>query len=82
VTTEAIFDRRVHDINQEIGCLIFTSTYVVNSNVTQAIQHYVIKFVSDLWQVGGKYITVFEDQPKNIPTKFGNNWLSGFREED
>jgi hypothetical protein len=29
------------------------NTNVVSSNLTQAIQHYVIKFVSDLLQVGG-----------------------------
>jgi hypothetical protein len=29
------------------------TTNVVRSNPTQAIQHYVIKFVSDLRQVGG-----------------------------
>jgi hypothetical protein len=29
------------------------TTNVVSSNPTQAIQHYVIKFVSDLRQVGG-----------------------------
>ena len=28
-------------------------TNVVSSNLTQAIQHYVIKFVNDLRQVGG-----------------------------
>ena len=32
--------------------------------------------------INKKYITLVADQPKNIPTKFGNNWLSGFREED
>jgi hypothetical protein len=29
------------------------TTNVMSSNLAQAIQHYVIKFASDLWQVGG-----------------------------
>ena len=29
-----------------------------------------------------KTINILEDHPINIPTKFGSNWPSGFREED
>ena len=35
---------------------------VVSSNPTRAIQHYVIKFVSDLRQVGGFLRVLFLDQ--------------------
>jgi hypothetical protein len=38
------------------------ATKVVSSNPTQAIQHYVIKFVSDLRQVGGFLRVLFLDQ--------------------
>ena len=38
------------------------TTNVVNSNPTQAIQHYVIQFVSDLRQVGG-FIRVLQFPP-------------------
>jgi hypothetical protein len=38
------------------------TTKVVSSNPTQAIQHYVIKFVSDLRQVGGFLRVLFLDQ--------------------
>jgi hypothetical protein len=29
-----------------------------------------------------KTMNLLEDSPVNIPTKFGSNWPSGFREED
>jgi len=32
---------------------VYITTKVMSSNPAQAIQHYVIKFVSDLQQVGG-----------------------------
>ena len=48
-----VFDAFGVSLGRDLIVVIFTSTYVVNSNASQAIQHYVIKFVSDLWQVGG-----------------------------
>jgi hypothetical protein len=41
---------------------VLITTDVVNSNSTQAIQHYVIQFVSDLRQVGG-FIRVLQFPP-------------------
>jgi hypothetical protein len=38
------------------------TTKVVSLNVAQAIKHCVIKFVSDLWQVGG-FLQVFRFLP-------------------
>ena len=44
---------------------------VVSSNLTQAIQHYVIKFASDLWQVRGILCALrFTPPIKLTPLKF------------
>jgi hypothetical protein len=35
----------------------------------------------DEYPTGTKYSKFVEDHPRNIPAKFGSNWLSGFGEE-
>ena len=47
------------------------TTNLMSSNLAQAIQHYVIKFASDLWQVRG-FLCAFHFPPpiKLTPLKF------------
>ena len=43
------------DLKQEISCSITIVLCKPFFSLVYSIQHYVIKFVSDLWQVGGFY---------------------------
>jgi hypothetical protein len=52
------------------------TTNIVSSNPAHgevySIDHYVIKFVSNLLQVGGIFLLLWFPPPKNIPVRY--NW--------
>jgi hypothetical protein len=59
-------------LDQGSGCSNARTTNAMNSNSTQgemySIQHYMIKFVSDLWQVGGLHRVLRLPPPITLTT--------------
>jgi hypothetical protein len=60
---------------------LFSEKRIFKISANQSILLALAAMLSVEYPTGTKNRNFVEDHPRNIPAKFGSNWLSGFGEE-